>query len=709
MTRSRRPAGARTAASPRNHEQPVIAAPSATTPGGATHVTWTWADVGLALLVAAATLAVYAQVWHYDFVVYDDPTYVTANEHVRAGLTWSGLVWAFTAIHDANWFPLTWMSHMADVQWFGLHAGSHHLTNVLMHAASAVLLFAALRRMTGQRWPSALAAALFALHPLHVESVAWVAERKDVLSGLFWMVTLHGYAYYVGRPGRWRYLLVAAPFALGLLSKPMVVTLPFVLLLLDAWPLRRLRFEWGATGLARLLREKLPLLLLSAAIAVATWVAQDAGGAVVGLGRLPFGSRAANALVSYAAYIVSFLLPARLAAFYPFPSAIPWWQVGLSVAALVALSALVWRRATASPYLAVGWCWYVGTLVPVIGLVQVGSQARADRYTYLPGIGLSIMLAWGMAELAGRWPRARVWMAVLGAALPTACIALTWTQAQVWRNSETLFRHALAATADNYVATDGLGVVLGTQGRTEDAIALFEEAVRIKPDYAQSRANLGAALLGQGRAADALPHLLQAVRLNPTLREALVNLAACHRELGQTAEAAAAYEEVVRRQPDDAAAQSGLGMMLVARGREDEGIGHLRESVRIAPSSADGHYDLARALLGLGRAQEAALEFSETVRLRPSFAEAHFGLASILARQGRLVEAIAEYEAALRIAPQFAGARADLGSALATAGRFDEAIAQFREALRLQPGLADAERNLARAEEARRQLGSVRR
>jgi protein O-mannosyl-transferase len=709
MTRARRPAVARTAASASKGAPPAVTGPSATTAGGATRVAWTFADVGLALVIVAATLAVYAQVWHHDFVVYDDPKYVTANEHVRAGLARDSLVWAFTAIHDANWFPLTWMSHMADVQWFGLHAGSHHLTNVFIHAASAVLLFAALRRMSRARWPSALAAALFALHPLHVESVAWVAERKDVLSGLFWMMTLVGYAHYVGRPGRWRYLLVAVPFALGLLSKPMVVTLPFVLLLLDAWPLGRLRLESGATGVAPLFVEKLPLLFLTGASAAVTLVAQNTGGAIVELSRLPFGSRAENALVSYAAYVVSYVWPARLAVFYPFPPAIPWWQIGATVVGFVAASALVWRRATASPYLAVGWCWYVGTLVPVIGLVQVGSQARADRYTYIPAVGLSIMLAWGMAELAHRRPRARAPMAVLGAAVVAACIPLTWSQVRTWLDSETLFRHALAVTSNNYLATDGLGVVLGSQGRMEDAVALFEEAVRIEPDYAESRSNLGAALLGQGRAAEALPHLLHAVRLNPTLYEARVNLAACYRELGQPAAAALAYEEAVRRRPGDAAAQSGLGMMLAAQGRMEEGIVHLRESVRLAPTSADGHYDLARALLGLGRAQEAAAEFSETLRLHPDFAEAHFGLGGILARQDRIQEAIAEYGTAVRLAPGFVRARVDLGSALATAGRFDEAIAQFQEALRLQPDLADARRNLALAEDQRRRLPSARR
>ncbi len=694
---------------------------------GSTAVRGSWIDIGLAVLIVAAAVVVYSQVRGYEFVALDDPKYVTANPQVKAGLTWAGIQWALATTHDGNWFPLTWLSHMADVQAFGLQSGLHHLTNLVLHALSALLLFTALRRMTGARWTSAFVAFLFGLHPLHVESVAWVAERKDVLSGVFWMLAFNGYAHYVRRPDWRRYLLVAVPFLLGLLSKSMIVTLPFVLLLLDVWPLGRLRpagDEPSATrsraeaakpsrrqaqsdsrfgGAGRLVWEKVPLLVLAAAAATVTWLAQQGTGAVAPLDQIPATLRASNALVSYVVYIASFCWPADLAVFYPYEPGIAWWQTGLAAAALVAVSVFVLRRLAKSPYLAVGWGWYLGTLVPVIGIVQVGGQARADRYTYIPAVGLSIMLAWGAAEIAGRRPWTRVPLVGLAAVFSAVCSLLTWSQVQSWRNSAALFEHALVVTRDNYVAHDGLGVLFRNQGRLDEAVALFREAVRIRPLYAGSQNNLGEALLALGRTEEALPHLVEAVRLNPALREARLNLASAQRRLEHPDEAATAYGEAIRRWPDDASAQTGLGMALAERGRVQEGLVHLRKAVRVAPADADAHYSLGRVLLGTGRTGEALAEFSETLRLRPGFAEGHFILGNLLAGQGHLDAAMVEYRAAIRLKPDFARAHANLGTALATAGRLDEAIDQFTEALRLQPDLAEVRANLDYARNARRQ------
>jgi tetratricopeptide (TPR) repeat protein len=672
--------------------------------GSGTSTRWRPADALLAAGIAAVTLLAYAQVSGCQFVSLDDPQYVTANPEVKAGLTWAGARWAFTTMRDGNWFPLTWLSHMAVVSAFGLGSGAHHLANLALHALSALLLFTALRRMTGSRWPSAFVALLFGIHPLHVESVAWVAERKDVLSALFWMLAFNGYASYVKRPGWRRYLLVAAPFALGLLSKSMIVTLPFVLLLLDVWPLGRLPLASGGWRRAgRLAWEKAPLLALGAAAAVVTFIAQQDTGAVVSIGRVPVGLRLANALWAYVSYLASFCWPGGLAVFYPYPPSIPWWQTLPAVAALAAVSAFAWRRLAASPYLAVGWAWYLGTLVPVIGLVQVGSQARADRYTYVPAIGVSIMLAWGAAELAARRPWTRLPVVTLAAAFSLACAVLTWNQVRTWRTSTTLFEHALAVTRDNFVALDGVGLQLRLQGRVDEAIGCFREAVRIAPTFAVGQHNLGEALVARGRAADALPHLVEAVRLNPALREARVSLAMAEADLGRDDEAIATYEEAVRLWPGYATAQTRLGLALAGRGRVDEGLAHLRDAVRLAPDDPDAHYNLARVLLGSGAADAGMSELTETLRIKPDFAEGHFNLGNTLAGRGRIDAAMAEYRAAIRLQPDFARAHANLGTALATVGRIDEAIAEFTEALRLQPDLADVRANLEYAKAARRQ------
>jgi tetratricopeptide (TPR) repeat protein len=664
---------------------------------------WRPVDIGLASLVVAATVVVYSRISWCQFLAIDDPQYVTANPQVKAGLTWAGVQWAFTTLHDGNWFPLTWLSHMAAVSAFGLASGAHHLVNLALHALGTLLLFVAMRRMTGARWPSALVALVFGVHPAHVESVAWVAERKDVLSGLFWMLTFVGYAHYVRRPNWRRYLLVAAPFVLGLLSKSMIVTLPFVLLLLDVWPLGRLRPDAFDRRIARrLVLEKVPLVALAAADAVITYIAQHAVGAVAPLNRVPAGLRVLNALWSYVTYAASFFWPRGLAVFYPYQPVVPWWQTGLAVVLLVAVSVLVLRRLKASPYLTVGWSWYLGTLVPVLGLVQVGSQARADRYTYIPTIGLAVMFAWGAAEIAARRPWTRIPLVGLAAGLSVACAVLTWSQVQVWRTSTTLFEHALAVTRDNFVALDGVGLQLRLQGHLDEAIADFREAVRVSPSFAGGQNNLGEALLASGRAGEALPHLLEAVRIDPTLREARVSLALAQSRLGHADAAIATYEDAIGRWPDYANAQTRLGLALAERGRAQEGLAHLCEAVRLSPDDADAHYDLGRVLLDTGSIDAAAAEFAETLRLHPEFAEGHFNLGNVMAGRGQMDAAMTEYRAAIRLKPDFAQAHANLGTALATVGRIDEAIAEFTEALRWQPDLAQARTNLEYARAAKR-------
>jgi Tfp pilus assembly protein PilF len=609
------------------------------------------------LLLVLAIFAVYGQVSHFAFVNFDDPEYVSGNNHVRAGLTWEGLAWALTSTQAANWFPLTWLSHMASYQMFGLNAGGHHLINVLFHALASVLLLAALQRMTGAFWRSAAVAFVFALHPLHVESVAWVAERKDVLCAFFWFLTLWLYARYARQPSMVRYALVILAFCGGLMSKSMIVTLPFVLLLLDVWPLRR------AMRLA-LLREKLPLFVLAAGVSALTYISQQQGNAVRSLGSLPLDARIANAISTYLVYIARMLWPAKLAVYYPYPHNLPAWRVVAAGIVLAAITALVVRWARPYPYLAVGWFWYIGTLVPVIGLVQVGGQPSADRYTYLPTVGLTIMLIWGAANFLER--RSRVQRG-LAAAACIACLVLTWRQAGYWANSGTLFQHAVDVTTGNYIADNNLAQYYLTQMRNDDARGPVMEALRLNPNYP----------------------------------EAHVNLATILRRTGQMDESEREYRVAIGLQPLNVDAHSGYGALLLSEGRAQDALHEFEQVVQLRPEYAEGHYDLGRVLAAMGQGDQAMAQFSEAIRLQPEHTEAHHSLGVALVARGRMSEAISEFRAEARLKPQDAGVRNTLGMLLASMGRIDEAIAQYTEALRIKPGFDAARRGLEAAKSRR--------
>jgi tetratricopeptide (TPR) repeat protein len=650
-------------------------------------------ELWIYLALFLATFVVYAQARHFAFVNFDDPEYVAGNPHVRGGITADSLRWALTSVEAANWFPVTRLSHLLDVQLFGLRSGWHHLTNVLFHALAAMLLFAFLHRATRALWPAALVAGLFALHPLHVESVAWIAERKDVLSAFFWFLTLWAYVRYTERPARGRYALVLVAFCLGLMAKPMIVTLPFVLLLVDVWPLRRVP----------LLREKMPFFALSAASAVATYLVQRGSGAVETLSGFPLALRAENALVSYVVYIVKMFWPSRLAVFYPYPAAVPLWEAALAALTMLAISALVVRWFRVFPYLAVGWFWYVGTLVPVIGMVQVGAQARADRYTYVPMVGLAIMLAWGGADALVRWPRARPAIAAAAAALGLAWGTLTWVQTEYWQNSLALFRHALDVTEGNYLAHHNLGNALSEiPGHLPEAISQYEESLRIKPDSARVHTDLGNALARlPGRLPDAIAEYQAALRITP-------DSPIPHNDLGNTLakipgrlpEAIAEYQSALRLAPDYAEAHNNLGSALAKTGRLPEAIAEMETALRLAPDDADAHTNLGRALAAVpGRAAEAVAHYQTALRLSPDSAEAHNDLGTALTEMpGRLPEAIAEYETALRLKPDYAAAHVNLGSTLAEIpNRLPEAISEYQAALRIQPDSAEAHYNLGAA------------
>ena len=519
------------------------------------------------LLLAVAL--VFGQTVRHEFVNYDDNKYVYENPRVAQGLSARGIVWAFTAIHFNNWHPLTTLSHMLDCQLYGLHAGGHHLTSVLLHAVVAILLFLVLLRITGDLWPSAFVAAVFAIHPLRAESVAWVAERKDVLSGLFFMLTLWAYAGYARRPfSLGRYLTVVLLFALGLMAKPMLVTLPFVLLLLDYWPLGRIGLHTAGIS-RRVVVEKLPLLALTAASCVATVIAQGTG--VIAIDVIPLPSRIANALVSYLAYIRDIFYPVGLAVLYPYPEGgLPIWKVAASSLAVTGIStaALVWRRRF--PYLFVGWFWYVGMLVPVIGLVQVGLQSMADRYTYLPQIGLCIAVTWGVAQLAVSWRyRFRVYGATAALAV-LLLMGLAWRQTSYWRDSETLWTHTLAYTTHNFLPHNNLGLALAQKGQVDEAVTHFRKALEIKPDYANAHQNLGVALEGRGQSDAAIAHYQRALELKPDYPDITHNnLGSALARRGQLDAAIVHFRKALELRPDYVEARNNLDLALRLRGQPD--------------------------------------------------------------------------------------------------------------------------------------------
>lgn len=493
--------------------------------------------------LALATIIAFEPVRHNDFVNYDDQRYVTENPHVKAGITRESVVWAFTTPHFGMWHPLTSISNMLDCQLFGLDPFWHHLTNVLFHLANTLLLFGILKSMTGTVWSSAFVAAVFALHPLNVESVAWLAERKNVLSGFFWILTIAAYTRYAEHPSIGKYLLVVSIFSLGLMAKPTVVTLPFALLLLDWWPLGRfqlgsqspnkalpqcesvkVRYQKSSTW--PLVKEKIPLFILAAVLSVITFFTQQSVGAVFPVKHLPLDSRIANALVSYIRYIGKMIYPSSLAVFYPHPiDRLPLWQPIVCFMILAVVSAGIIYKARSRNYLAMGWLWYLGTLVPVIGLVQVGEQAMADRYTYLPSIGIYIMVAWGAAELLAKWRYRKTGLGLTACIVLAALLICTLTQVRYWQNNLTLFGHAVAVTENNYIMHNDYGAALHRKGRLDEALTQYKESLRIAPQYSRAQNNLGVVYLLKGKTEQAIACWNEALKYKPDNAEVINNLA----------------------------------------------------------------------------------------------------------------------------------------------------------------------------------------
>ncbi len=527
-------------------------------------------------LLIVSTFAVYRQAGTHEFINYDDNLYITENPHVQQGLTGASIGWAFTTTETGNWHPLTWLSLMTDVRLFGLDPGSHHLVSVGFHILNSLLLFVLFRKMTASVWPGACVAALFALHPLHVESVAWAAERKDVLSTLFWIGAMLAYMKYAERPGLGPYGLALLLFALGLLSKPMVVTLPFILLMIDYWPLGRIRAQneaggaaeqarkqsqsrFGKKPLGSLLIEKAPFLALALISGLVTMAAQGSGGAVTPFGALPLGSRIANAANSYLEYVLKMFWPANLAILYPYSAGeIPPWRIVAAGVFLAGVSALAFLAFRKRRYVMVGWLWYVVTLLPVIGLIQVGTQSMADRYTYLPLIGLFVIIAWGVRDLTAGVQSRRVILATAASLALAALSYLSWAQLATWQNSVTVFTRAIEVTSNNWLAHANLGVALGKEGKLNEALAQFSDAVAIRPDYADAYNNMGIVLAMQGKTSDAHARFSEAIRYNPDHVNARYNLGLILTQEGRLDDAAAQYAEVLRLKPDNVEARRAL-------------------------------------------------------------------------------------------------------------------------------------------------------
>jgi Flp pilus assembly protein TadD len=585
-------------------------------------------DLLILLALGTITFGIYAQVIGHQFITLDDPTYIRENPMVNRGVTLAGLTWAFTTFYAANWHPLTWIAHMIDSQLFGMNAGGHLVVNAVIHTANTLLLFWLLFGTTRPRWPSALVAALFALHPLHVESVAWAAERKDTLSTFFGLFSLIAYAHYVETRSRKWYTWTAVTLALGLLAKPMLVTWPFVMLLLDCWPLRRLadvkskEYRRGAsprkaaTRIASLVREKLPFFALAAASAIMTLIAQSREGAVRTLAHEPIALRLSNALVSYVKYLLLTFWPNNLAVYYPF-AGIPAWQVIGAAFLLIGITVFSVSQRKIRPYLMVGWLWFLGTLVPVIGIVQVGGQIMADRYFYIPSIGLFIALAFGLADIARSW---RVVPALSGAiAGGVLLIFATLTNAQIqrWHDSFTLFEHTLAVTPPNLRIEHNLGVALAVSDRYDEAAAHFEKALQIDPNFYDGLVAMGVTRAHQGRLPEAIEYFQSAIRSQPDLPKAHVQLA--HALWKQHRDQAALEEMLHASQfaPKDAEIRADLGLALALAGRTPEAIDELHEALRLNPNSAEGHNNLGLALLASGKPRESIPEFEVALRLKP--------------------------------------------------------------------------------------------
>ena len=578
-------------------------------------------NFALYLLLVLSALAVYSPLLNSEFVAYDDDQYVYKNEMVKNGLSLPAVKWAFSTFYYANWHPLTWISHMMDCQWFGLNEGMHHGMNVLFHMVNIGLLFGVFLKITSRPWRSFFVAGIFALHPLHVESVAWISERKDVLSTMFGLLSLYFYTRYTEKPARLNYGLMVLTFALSLMAKPMLVTLPFLFLLLDVWPFKRLQ-TFSLKEMWPLILEKTPLFALATVGSILTYIAQRGYGAVISLVNLPLSQRMGNAAISYCMYLAKAFWPNRLAVLYPIqPPAVS--SVIVATTILVAVTIIAAFNFKKRPYILIGWFWFLGMLVPTIGIVQVGAQSMADRYTYLPLVGISLALVWFIADIGKNFPNRKIIMPAIGCALFLGLGLLTMHQTAYWKSSQSLFEHALAVTDRNFTMHNNLGSILESKGSYDDAMAHYREAVSINDNFAEAHANLGFNLMREGKYDEAGLHLSDAVRLNPKAPKA----------------------------------QGDLGTLLTLQGKFAESIPHFEKCLEEVPNYAEIHCNLCYALLQEKRPDEALVHCTKALQLNPGFIDARYNLGTVFVTMGKNAEARAEFLKVLEADPNYAAAK----------------------------------------------------
>ena len=671
--------------------------------------------IGIFLLISI--LAVYYQVKKFEFINFDDGLYVTDNPMVKQGITLDSIRWAFSSIgYAANWHPVTWLSHMLDVELYGLNPGMHHLTNVIFHIANTLLLFFLFYRLTNEKWKCAAVAALFALHPLHVESVAWIAERKDVLSTFFWILTTWSYVWYVECRGVRRYLLVMVLFVLGLMAKSMLVTLPFTLLLLDFWPIKRpelVRPEGDVSsqamrnningihwaGVGSCIWEKTPLFILAGISSIITYLAQRRGGALVSnFENLSISIRIANAATAYCTYLWRIIWPFNLAVFYPYPKMLNTLIVVGSLFLLLLVTLLVFKYTKRFPFLIMGWLWYLGALIPVIGIVQIGGQSMADRYTYIPFIGIFVMLVWGISSLFRQWRIGKYFLAVSFIAIIPILMWVTWLQVSYWKDSITLFSHALDVTKDNYVAHENLASALGTKGDFQRAIYHYSEALKIYPKNILAHCGLGSTFKDMHKNDEAIKQFSEALKIDPKCVPAHCGLGLTFKDMHKIDEAIKQFSEALKIDPKCVLAHCDLGLTFKDMHKNDEAIKQFSEALKIDPNNADAYFELGTIYAGMGMNDEAINHYNEALIINPIFIEVLVNFGNLMLSKGNYDEAIRSYLDVIKKDTHQAVAYSNLGSAYLFKGNLKKAIEYSQESLRQKPDYAPAAENLKTAQ-----------
>ncbi|HIB44535.1 MAG TPA: tetratricopeptide repeat protein [Nitrospina sp.] len=673
----------------------------------------------ICIFLAVATFSVYLQVKDHEFIDYDDKAFISQNSNIKSGLSKESVIWAFTTTLSGSWEPITWLSHILGYQLYGSSSKNHHLINVFFHITNAVLLFIVLLRMTGALWQSGFVACMFALHPMNVESVAWLMERNMLLCTLFWLLTMLVYIHYTEKPSIKRYSLVILFFALGLMSKSMIVTLPFVLLMMDYWPLKRLKvnqkkyndkfemdFVIKRSEVLRLVLEKIPLLILSLGLSITIFKLAEGYEGTDYMAAVSFFGRLNNGMVSYLEYLAKTVWPTGLAVIYPHPlNTLAAWKGILCGMALLGVTFFSIRFIKKSPYFAFGWFWYLGVLVPVIGIfVQVGGElAMADRYAYLPLIGIFIIIAWGLPELIARWRHREKILSISAGIIISMLMATTWIQLSYWKNTLDLFKRAISVAnkkdpnfknPNHALLYNHLGLVFYNMGKPEESTSHYEMAIKIAPDLAMAHTNLGISHLSMGNTEEAISHYKTAIKFNPNHAHGHYNLGIVLFALGKVEEAISHYQTAIKLNPNYAAAHNNLGLILEGNGRTREAISNYRTAINLKPGYAAAHSNLGNTLFALGKTEEAIAHYKTVVRLRPGFFPAHTNLGNALFTLGKTEEAIAHYKTVIRLNPDLALANSNLGIALFALGKTEEAIVHYKTAIRLKPGYTEAHHNL---------------